>query len=189
MSTTLAERLSQVVGIVFAGNVHQAAQAGGVPTSTLHRILEGQVEDPRIGTLRRLAEGFGVSVGWLTGEVDDAVEFREAPTWKSLILRYNETRQRPLRAALAGATTKAGKRLAATYAELNWLERKGEGPIPEPHLIFEDAPRQGDDDRTALLRQVGELETAILNAAVRRLSRMEATGDKPTKKTDREPKH
>lgn len=41
---------------------NQLSRQTGVPQPTIHRILAGKVEDPRDGTLRPLAEHFGVTV-------------------------------------------------------------------------------------------------------------------------------
>lgn len=101
-------RLAQIVRVVFDGNELAAAEAVGVPQSTLHRILAGKTADPRLSTLRRLAEGFNVELSWLTGEVDrfpeERSELRVArPLWWHLIARFSAGQVQSERAWLGRA--------------------------------------------------------------------------------------
>lgn len=43
------------------------AKRSGVPQSTVGRILRGDVEDPQVSTLERIASAFGMSLGQLAG--------------------------------------------------------------------------------------------------------------------------
>lgn len=55
--------------LIKFGNISGAelAKRTGIPTSTINRILAGTVLDPRISTLKPLAEYFGISVDQLLG--------------------------------------------------------------------------------------------------------------------------
>lgn len=58
---------------------NQLARNTGVPQPTIHRVLAGKVEDPRDGTLRPLAEYFGVTVEQLRTELPPPInQMREA---------------------------------------------------------------------------------------------------------------
>jgi transcriptional regulator with XRE-family HTH domain len=170
----LATRLRDVVDTVFDGNVLAAAMALGLPVSTLHRILERKVAGPRLDTLYRIAEGLGVSAGWLLGEVSDDQEFGGVPRWRHLIVAHNRRRQRKARAELSTSkpSTARGKRLATAYRGLDWLTDPSTSPIPHLDLLIEGSAR-GNRLESRLLRQLAELETALLEAAVVRLKELE----------------
>lgn len=57
----LAENLRRAMAVESLSE-NQLSRNTGVPQPTIHRILSGRVADPRDGTLRPLAEYFGVSV-------------------------------------------------------------------------------------------------------------------------------
>lgn len=50
---------------------NQLSRNTGVPQPTIHRVLSGRVEDPRDGTLRPIAEYFGVTVEELRTELPE----------------------------------------------------------------------------------------------------------------------
>jgi len=63
----LGERMRMAVDAT--GRTQEAiAIEAGVPPETLSRIITGDSENPKLGTLKKLARPLGVSVGWLLGE-------------------------------------------------------------------------------------------------------------------------
>ncbi|MEB1136038.1 S24 family peptidase [Xanthomonas campestris pv. campestris] len=57
----LSENLRSLMSVESLSE-NQLSRNTGVPQPTIHRVLSGRVSDPRDGTLRPLAEYFGVSV-------------------------------------------------------------------------------------------------------------------------------
>ncbi|MBB4722721.1 LexA family transcriptional regulator [Xanthomonas euvesicatoria] len=67
----LSENLRHLMGVESLSE-NQLSRNTGVPQPTIHRVLSGRVSDPRDGTLRPLAEYFGLSVEELrTGKLDE----------------------------------------------------------------------------------------------------------------------
>ena len=60
-------RLRQAVDATGKEDKTIAMQAG-IAAETLSRILNGEIQDPGINTMSRLAAATGVSIGWLLGE-------------------------------------------------------------------------------------------------------------------------
>ncbi len=88
-------RLKEVVDVVFAGNEAEAARAARVPQQTLNRILTGKTKMPTLVTLQKLADAFGLTVGWLTGaesEVQGAWS-SQYPNWFWLLYMYERQRK------------------------------------------------------------------------------------------------
>jgi len=54
-------------------NANQLAQILGVPMMTIRRIMSGETEDPRISTLKMIADHFHVSIDLLIGDVPKSV--------------------------------------------------------------------------------------------------------------------
>lgn len=53
---------------------YRLAQLTGVPQPTIHRIVNGESEDPKTATVKPLASYFGISVDELRGSKIDAKE-------------------------------------------------------------------------------------------------------------------
>jgi len=61
------------------------AQLSGVPQSTLHRIMAGQIDEPRSSTIAPLADFLGITVQTLRdGDLPGQVTFHRSPTRSSL---------------------------------------------------------------------------------------------------------
>jgi len=54
------------------GSVNAAAKAMGVPQPTLAQLVSGEVTNPRIDTIRRIAQHFRASEAWLISGAGDA---------------------------------------------------------------------------------------------------------------------
>lgn len=165
-------RLSLVVDAVFAGNVSKAATAVDVPTPTLHRIVTGQIQSPRIATIRQIADRLGVSASWLIGERSDGDEFGHSSPWRALITAYNARRAEELRLKLRHLKPRTAKarRIAAAYQKMSW---EVEPPVPALNdLIDED----GDDDRflVLMLREFGGLQAELMTRAIERVRELDS---------------
>ncbi len=72
------------------------AALAGVPDETLSRILTRATQDPRVLTLKKIAEPLDVTVGWLLGEKgyeisgDDRIELRRIITLAERLLRETQ---------------------------------------------------------------------------------------------------
>ena len=53
------------------GSVNAAARACGMPEGTLHRLHRGERLDPRLGTLRLIAHGYGKPLQEVIRLLDD----------------------------------------------------------------------------------------------------------------------
>jgi transcriptional regulator with XRE-family HTH domain len=173
----LQDRLRFVIWVVFAGNSLEAAQAADVEPSTLHRIVEGKVHDPRLSTLGRLARAFGVPLEWLLGLGDppaQATVGRGGDERLWLLEAFNRARQQPYRDWISGAradVSQAG-RLRKALLEL---------PPIGPELVLEREATavllQGADRENYQLtaaRLAGDLETELLRWGVARLRELGA---------------
>ena len=65
----LVEELVQI-----HGSVNAAARACQMPEGTLHRLHRGERLDPRLGTLRHLARGFGKPLSHVIRRLEDGRE-------------------------------------------------------------------------------------------------------------------
>ena len=138
------KRLQQIVDYVFDGNVKAAAEAAGVEQPTLHRILAGRVREPRISTLERLADRFGIPLAWILGELpnaelgaapvrDELAKFvggltsRDLPLWWRIIALYYRRAQRDDRQAIETAkpTSDAARVLLDHYWDFRRVDRTG----------------------------------------------------------------
>lgn len=54
-------------------NANQLAQILGIPMMTIRRIMSGETEDPRISTLKMIADHFNVSIDLLIGDDQKSV--------------------------------------------------------------------------------------------------------------------
>jgi SOS-response transcriptional repressor LexA len=68
----------------------------GLPEETVSRIMTGVTEDPRLFTVKRIADALDVTVGWLLDEKgyvfsgEDRDELRRLVTWGEKILRATQ---------------------------------------------------------------------------------------------------
>jgi transcriptional regulator with XRE-family HTH domain len=172
----------EIVDTVFDGNVKAAADAAGVRQPTLHRILSGEVREPKLSTLRQLADQFGIPLAWMTGEVallpnESGTPEDRIPRWWNLLSLYHDRVQRDLRLwiSLVSPKTEQGQRIVDMFAEFSVRERTrgffftlagpaihSGSPIPDS---FQPAWR-------ALLR----METEMVQLAARQLK---AIGERP----------
>jgi len=66
---TVGARIAALVGMSHGGNVSAAARDFGIHQQTLARILSGEVANPRIAALQKIARFYGSGVDYiLTGE-------------------------------------------------------------------------------------------------------------------------
>lgn len=87
--STLQERLNLVVEVIFDGSNKDAAEAARMPPPTLHRILTGEIANPSLASIERLAAAYRLPVSWLVGEMSP--ELGNLPvraTWWWLLDRY-----------------------------------------------------------------------------------------------------
>lgn len=171
---SFARRLATVIEIVFAGNLTAAAEAGGVPAPTLHRIMDGSVASPRIGTLRKLADGLGLPLAWLLGDMSTQEAQHVGPgipenIW--LVLSYHTRRQDALRERITAleANTADGRRLKKDFASFNFLPFTSDTPLSEglDNLCIHLDPSNKKD--LALIRAWADLSTLLLEAALQKL--------------------
>lgn len=65
MEDSLADRVMSLVRQYHAGSTNAAATAMKIPQQTLAQIVTGVVKNPRVNTLKRIADFYRVSVEWL----------------------------------------------------------------------------------------------------------------------------
>lgn len=164
--TPLRSRLLAVVNAVFGGNVNAAAKSWAVPVSTVHRILEGQVEAPRLDTLRQIAEGSGIPIAWLLGDstTDSAQGGAPAipePYW--LIISHHAARQRRARDRLERVSPDgpAARRLKTEFLRLQLGPFSDDPAVPAlDHLLTKLSPTSERD--LDFVRQWAELSSAAI---------------------------
>lgn len=173
MPRELQDRLNLLVESVFGGNSAAAAKAAQIEPSTLHRIMNSRVGDPRLATARRLAESFGVPVGWLIGEADaaDLQNGRPAPTPMWLIRCYHDKVQSRPREQLRKAMNDnpAARELLSGLVELQLFPRDGRSVVPALRVAIDT--EKPSKKETELLRDLAEVETALLENAAQRVRR------------------
>jgi transcriptional regulator with XRE-family HTH domain len=186
-SSILRDRLSLVVNVVFGGNAFSASQAAGLQASTMHRILEGKVAEPRLSTIRRIADAYGLPLPWLLGEMTegqarlataaaDLTDFWPQPQNAWLVYAYHRTRQQPAREWLARAYSDA----PSTQATIEQLRRfdfvpaAASFPVPAIRRILAEGDERTDAD-LAVTRMCAEMETAVLEYAVEKLKAVGVT--------------
>jgi transcriptional regulator with XRE-family HTH domain len=77
---TLASRVKLLVDHFHDGSVNDAAKALGVAQPTIGRILKGEVTQPRVQLIQRMATLYGASLDWLlAGTGDPPVKSGEQP--------------------------------------------------------------------------------------------------------------
>lgn len=134
MSWPVGDRLLRIIDVVFGSSINAAAVAAGMETSTLFRLVEGAVSDPRTATVRRVADAFGVPAAWLLGEIDASqAQQRDdpLPEWLWLLDAYSQLRERKLRAWLddAAATNSEARSLLAALRDFRLLPAVSRSPL------------------------------------------------------------
>lgn len=64
----VTKQVRLLVDLAHKGNVHEAANVTGVPAATLRALHSGRSANPGLNTLKALAEPYGLSPGWFSGE-------------------------------------------------------------------------------------------------------------------------
>jgi transcriptional regulator with XRE-family HTH domain len=171
----IAKRLRAIVDTVFDGNVSAAAQVADVPVPTLHRILDRSVESPRIATLRTLADGLGVPLGWLLGDLttEQAQEIGPPgiPEALWLIIASHSKRQNALRARIAAVEphNEEGRRLKRDFEEFNFLPFTSERPLI-PALDYLSTLFDSRNERDLrVVRHWADFSTMLLESALQKL--------------------
>lgn len=78
VASTLGSRVRELVLEYHDGNILRAAEALQIPRRTLAYIADDTTENPRVATIKRIAEYYGVRVEWLlTGEGPKELHRRE----------------------------------------------------------------------------------------------------------------
>ena len=178
MASSLRERLHQIVGIVFGRNPYRAAQTANIQPSVLHRLLNRETAEPRLGTVRRLADAYGVPLEWLLGETaSDEARQRNVPEWFWLLVAFNRRRQRPARDWLANAEAKSSesRRLISAYREFHLLDFPDESSLPASEDLFGGKTASHSGAALELLRMLGDAETELLALVIKRLKEMGVT--------------
>lgn len=175
MESAFKKRLARLVDVVFEGNVYSAARAAGIPQPTLQRLLEGTTAQPRIGTVKRLADGYGVPMGWLLGELPSEgaqgpMAALPEPLW--LIQAHYRSAQRGMRMWIrnARAPDEKAKEIIQYFQDFSISPLEG-----YPNQQFTDELFKGDEldaYSLSLLKGSLSLETELLLNAVRLLRRM-----------------
>jgi transcriptional regulator with XRE-family HTH domain len=183
----IAERLNSVVRVVFEGNALDAATAAGVLPSTLTRLMTGFVVAPRVTTVIQLADAFGVSFGWVIGEVSTAaaqageVPLAE-PYW--LLRQFYRRKQMAdrdwLKRVGAEQGTKASREIIKYFASFQLLPDGG-SDLNTALAAVVDFTKDGGPVELEIFRSLAMLETDLLAAAVVKLRHMgvRTTDDKP----------
>lgn len=143
------------------------AELTGVAEETVGRILRGTTESPGVDTLVKLANGLGVTVGWLLGEKGfefspaDRVELRRFLVWGEAILKATQPDKKELEppnvsaVALGRKPPRAAPRRgrATPVSATDWRESFGDRR-EEREL---DIPQQfADRGATLVFRAEGE---------------------------------
>ena len=71
MTNVIQQRVAALVRDYYQGSVNQAAEAIGVPQTTLNRLVSGRTPNPRSALLQRIANKAKVPIGWLLGDGPD----------------------------------------------------------------------------------------------------------------------
>lgn len=80
----------------------QVAELSGVADETVGRIMRGDTGDPGIVTVAKIANGLGVTVGWILGEKGfefsshDRLELRRLVDWGEAILKATQPEKKDL---------------------------------------------------------------------------------------------
>ena len=179
-STALRRRLKKIVAHVFVGNVKAAAEAAGVTQPTLHRILAGKVKDPKLSTIERLADRFGVPLGWLTGEteslpVDESTGAKDIPPSWRLVSGFAQRRQRDDLRWLesVGPTNPEARRILKVYREAMRAQRAVFWASIRRRL---GAPDYSSDQDLDAWRALNDIEITLVCHAAKALRRANEEG-------------
>lgn len=170
MSWSVGERLKRIIDVVFGGSINAAATAIHVDTSTLFRLIEGSVSDPRMDTVRRLAEEFGVPAMWLVGELDAAgaqTLHDPLPEWVWLLDAYARKREQKLRDWLseADASNPDAKRLIGDLKRFRLFPTAQRSPFAIlSHLMTPGD--EGIDEEIQALRHLYQLQLEMLELGI-----------------------
>ncbi|MEO8911049.1 MAG: helix-turn-helix transcriptional regulator [Gemmatimonadaceae bacterium] len=179
----MGERLLRIINVVFGSSINAAAVAAGVETSTLFRLVEGVVSDPRLKTVRRLADAFGVPASWLLGEVD-ASQAQQCenplPEWLWLLDAYSQVRERKLRAWLSEVEV-SNPETAELLGQLNGfrlLPTQARSPLAVLDRIVTTHGAAPDEEIRAV-RNVYAMQLEILELGIIKLWKLGATPRPP----------
>lgn len=75
---SLASRVRTVVDMYWQGSVNKAAHDLGVPQSSLQRVIDGSIKEPRAKFLEAFRRGVDVSTEWLLGGIGEKPTFRDS---------------------------------------------------------------------------------------------------------------
>src|SRR5512145_348325 len=70
---TTTQQLQLLLSQIIAGqhqpcSLHEIAAATGLSVQTLAKLVNGQTQEPRLDTLRRLCQFYGISLDYFAGE-------------------------------------------------------------------------------------------------------------------------
>lgn len=170
MTWSVGDRLKRIVDVVFGGSINAAATAIHVDTSTLFRLVEGSVSDPRMDTVRRLADEFGVPAMWLVGELNAAgaqPQQDPLPEWVWLLDAYARKREQKLRdwLAEAHASNSDAKTLIGELKKFRLYPTAERSPLAILSLLITPS-EEGLDEEILALRHVYQLQLEMLELGV-----------------------
>lgn len=61
----MSERIKRLVAERDGGKASVAARRCGISQPTMHRLVNGEQTDPPVSTINKIAQTYGVPVGWL----------------------------------------------------------------------------------------------------------------------------
>ena len=183
MSWPVGERLRRIIDVVFGSSINAAGNAVGIDASTLFRVAEGTVTDPRLDTVRRLSEAFGVPTAWLLGDADSADAQRGSdllPEWLWLLDTYFRRRERKLRDWLAQADGEGAevKSLIAELSALRLFPPTSNTPLSLLTQVIAFTEK-GVDEEIRLVRHLYRLQLEILELGVIKAWKLGATPKPP----------
>ncbi len=89
LGAAIAERVRLLVDRRDGGVILAASRRTGVTQSALHRMYHGEVAEPALGNLAKIARAYGVSLNWL---VEGGTSHRPPPVRSDGQLGYGDTR-------------------------------------------------------------------------------------------------
>jgi SOS-response transcriptional repressor LexA len=116
-------------------NPSEIARRSGVPQPTVHRILSGQSEDPKITIIRKIAECLGTSLAELEGNLTTATNTLTVPLieWNQL----TDDRASSL-SPLIPCPSQHGPKTFATRVKDNTMTAQYGRSYPEGSIIYID---------------------------------------------------
>lgn len=187
-------RLQQIVRFVFAGNVTTAAKACNTNPQTMHQILNGEIKEPRLSTLEKLAAHFGVSLEWMIGKTDfpDTDNTRQnlrkvagvppMPIWWDLLSNYHDAaRIKDIEFLNEAMGLKGqGKKLLDAYWHSKGIKKNPDG-VPRNSdefftTLIQIARKEFGDipnEFIPMVRSVFEAETLTLGIVVKQIRKLE----------------